>query len=398
MIENPSSKRRALYWIALALSVLTAVIVFRVFFTNKPAPQRPSAAAVPATTAIAAEEDVPVTLAGIGTVTPLLSVTVKVRVDGQLESVAFKEGQDVKAGDLLAQIDPRPFQAVLQQAQAQKARDEALLKNAQLDLERYTTLWQQDSVSRQILDTQRATAEQLKATVQADQAQIDTAKLQLTYSTIRAPISGRTGARLVDPGNIVHAADTTGLVVINQIDPMAVVFTLPEDKFQTVNKALGNGAKALKVMAYARETAELLGSGKLTLVNNQIDTATGTFQLKGVFANAAHLLWPGQYVNVSVILGTRQSAVTVPASVVQRGPNGLFAYVVGADDAVAVQPIRVASSQDGKAVIEEGIAAGTRVVVDGQYKLKPGSKVTEVQAAEKKGAKGGDGKRKKDGQ
>ena len=398
MIENPSSKRRALYWIALALSVLTAVIVFRVFFTNKPAPQRPSAAAVPATTAIAAEEDVPVTLAGIGTVTPLLSVTVKVRVDGQLESVAFKEGQDVKAGDLLAQIDPRPFQAVLQQAQAQKARDEALLKNAQLDLERYTTLWQQDSVSRQILDTQRATAEQLKATVQADQAQIDTAKLQLTYSTIRAPISGRTGARLVDPGNIVHAADTTGLVVINQIDPMAVVFTLPEDKFQTVNKALGNGAKALKVMAYARETAELLGSGKLTLVNNQIDTATGTFQLKGVFANAAHLLWPGQYVNVSVILGTRQSAVTVPASVVQRGPNGLVAYVVGADDAVAVQPIRVASSQDGKAVIEEGIAAGTRVVVDGQYKLKPGSKVTEVQAAEKKGAKGGDGKRKKDGQ
>ena len=398
MIENPSSKRRALYWIALALSVLTAVSVFRVFFTNKPAPQRPSAAAVPATTAIAAEEDVPVTLAGIGTVTPLLSVTVKVRVDGQLESVAFKEGQDVKAGDLLAQIDPRPFQAVLQQAQAQKARDEALLKNAQLDLERYTTLWQQDSVSRQILDTQRATAEQLKATVQADQAQIDTAKLQLTYSTIRAPISGRTGARLVDPGNIVHAADTTGLVVINQIDPMAVVFTLPEDKFQTVNKALGNGAKALKVMAYARETAELLGSGKLTLVNNQIETATGTFQLKGVFANAAHLLWPGQYVNVSVILGTRQSAVTVPASVVQRGPNGLFAYVVGADDAVAVQPIRVASSQDGKAVIEEGIAAGTRVVVDGQYKLKPGSKVTEVQAAEKKGAKGGDGKRKKDGQ
>jgi multidrug efflux system membrane fusion protein len=398
MIENLPTKRRGLYWIALVLVVLTAVIVFRVFFNSKPAPQRTAAAAVPATTAIAAEEDVPVSLSGIGTVTPLFSVTVKVRVDGQLESVAFKEGQDVRAGDLLAQIDPRPFQAVLQQAQAQKARDEALLKNGQLDLERYTTLWQQDSVSRQILDTQRATVEQLKATVLADQAQIDTAKLQLTYSTIRAPISGRTGARLVDPGNIVHAADATGLVVINQIDPMAIVFTLPEDKFQTVNKALGNGAKALKVMAYARETAELLGSGKLTLVNNQIDTATGTFQLKGVFANAAHLLWPGQYVNVSVVLGTHQSAVTVPASVVQRGPNGLFAYVVGADDTVAVQPIRVVSTQDGKAVIEEGIAAGTRVVVDGQYKLKPGAKVTEVQAADKKGAKGSDGKRKKDGQ
>lgn len=400
MTDILQPKKRGLFWIALVVLVILGFVLFRVFYLNKPPAAKTGAPAVPVVTAIAAEEDVPIFLSGIGTVTPVYSVTVKVRVDGQLDKVAFTEGQDVKAGDLLAQIDPRPFQAQLEQAQAQKARDEALLKNGMIDLDRYATLWQQDSVSRQIFDTQRATVDQLKATVLADQAQIDTAKLQLAYSTIRAPISGRTGGRLVDPGNIVRAADNTGIVVINQIDPMAVVFTLPEDKFQTVNKA-DRTAKRLTAIAYARDSAELLGTGKLTLVNNQIDTATGTFQLKAVFANAAHLLWPGQYVNVNVVLGTKQRAVTVPATVVQRGPNGLFAYVVNDDTSVAVQLLRVGPIQAGKAIIEDGLAAGTRVVVDGQYKLRPGAKVTEVEAADKKSAKGasrnGDANRKKDG-
>jgi multidrug efflux system membrane fusion protein len=378
-------KRRKFFWIALITLVLLGLVLFRIFYTPKPATPSAGAAIIPAVTTTAIEEDIPIYLSGIGTVTPVYSVTVKVRVDGQLEKVAFTEGQDVNTGDLLAQIDPRPFQAQLEQAQAQKARDEAQLKNGVLDLDRYETLWKQDSVSRQVFDTQRATVDQLKATVQSDQAQIDSAKLQLAYSTIRAPIAGRTGGRLVDPGNIVRAADNTGIVIINQIDPIAVLFTLPEDKFQIVNQAVQGGIKPLQVMAYARDNTALLGRGKLTLINNQIDTTTGTVQLKAVFPNPSHTLWPGQYVNVNVVLGTKQRAITVPATVVQRGPNGLFAFVVNTDNIVATQQIRVGQIQDGKATIDEGLAAGTRVVVEGQYKLKPGSKVSEVQVPDKSG-------------
>lgn len=376
-----SSKRNILRVVILILLTVCAAGGYRYWQSQKPATIGKGAApAIPVVTAVAREEDVPVYLSGIGNVTPLFAVTVKARVDGQLDSVAFTEGQNVKAGDLLAQIDPRPFQAQYQQAQAQKARDEALLKNSLLDLERYSTLWQQDSVSRQTYDTQRANVEQLKATVQADQAQIDTTRLQLDYTTIRAPISGRTGARLVDPGNMVRATDAGGLVVINQIDPIAVVFTLPEDKFQTVNKAMRDGSKPLPVMAFAREDATLLATGKLTLINNQIDTATGTVQFKAVFPNPARALWPGQYVNAQIVLGTRQSAVTVPNSAVQRGPNGLYVYAVGEDETIAMQPVKIAYVQDGKAIIESGVTAGMRVVAEGQYKLKPGAKITEFQA------------------
>ena len=383
MTDTASSKRNKLFWlVAIALIALGSAAAYRYWQASRAATAPKLATpAVPVVTAVAREEDVPVYLSGIGNVTPLYSVTVKVRVDGQLDSVAFIEGQNVKAGDLLAQIDPRPFQAQYQQAQAQKARDEALLKNSQMDLDRYTLLWQQDSVSKQIYDTQRASVDQLKATVQADQAQVDNAKLQLDYTTVRAPIGGRTGARLVDPGNIVKATDANGIVVINQIDPIAVIFTLPEDKFQTVNRAVGDGRKQLPVMAFAREDATLLGTGKLTLINNQIDTATGTVQFKAVFPNATRTLWPGQYVNTQIVLGTRQRAVTVPATVIQRGPNGLFAYVVKDDESVAMQAVKVAYSQDGKAILEDGLSAGMRVVVDGQYKLKTGAKITEFQPA-----------------
>ena len=386
MTENARPIRTKLIWsTVLVLAILLAGGAYRYFLSTKSASgPKNTNTAIPVVTTVVSEEDVPVYLSGIGNVAPLYAVTVKVRVDGQLDTVAFTEGQTVKAGDLLAQIDPRPFQAQFQQAQAQKARDEALLKNAQIDLERYTLLWQQDSVSKQVYDTQRTNVEQLKATVQADQAQVDTARLQLEYTSVRAPISGRTGARLVDPGNIVRAADSGGIVVINQIDPIAVVFTLPEDKFQTVNRAARENKKQLPVFVYAREEATLLGSGKLTLINNQIDTATGTVQFKAVFPNTAEKLWPGQYVNTQIVLGTRQKAVTVAASVVQRGPNGLFAYVVNAEETVSMQALKVAYIQEGKAVVAEGLAAGDRVVVDGQYKLQPSSKITEFQAPQKK--------------
>ena len=295
MTENAKPVSRKIIWsTVLIFTVLLGASAYRYFHSTKTTTAPKSAnTAIPVVTAVASEGDVPLHLSGSGNVTPLCAVTVKVRVDGQLDTVAFTEGQNIKAGDLIAQIDLRPLQALYQQAQAQKARDEALLKNAQLDLERYTVLWQQDSVSRQLYDTQLANVEQTRATVQSDQAQIDIAKLQLDYTSIRAPISGRTGARLVDPGNIVRAADNIGIVIINQIDPIAVTFTLPEDKFQTVNRA-AKSKEQLTVFAYAREDAALLGRGKLTLINNQIDTATGTVQLKAVFPNATQTLWPGQ--------------------------------------------------------------------------------------------------------
>jgi membrane fusion protein, multidrug efflux system len=331
---------------------------------------------IPVVATVAAKEDVPIFVAGIGTVMPAQSVTVKVRVDGQLEKVAFKEGQDVNKGDLLAQIDARPFQAMLDAAIAQKAKDEASLVSANKDLDRYTTLVAQDSIQVQLLDAQKATVGQLKASIQADQAQIDNARVQLGYTTVRSPVDGRTGLRLVDEGNIVHATDTTGLVLINQIDPIAVVFTLPEDEFNKVNEAIrASGKVPLEVLAFAQGSKTSLGTGRLLLVNNQIDTTTGTFQLKALFPNPAHSLWPGQYVDARLILGTRRAATTVPESAIQRGPKGLYAYVVNSEDVVAAQPVTIAQTQDGKAVIDQGLAPGACVVAEGQYKIKPGAKV-----------------------
>jgi multidrug efflux system membrane fusion protein len=376
-------KRNRLLLIAAAAVLLVAAVIWRSSFhvTKAADPASKGAPAVPVMTTTVKEQDIPTYLSGIGSVTPLYAVIVKARVDGQLEKVTFSEGQQVAAGTVLAQIDARPFQAQLDLAQAQKARDAAQLANSIVDLERYSVLLKQDSIAQQQVSTQQATVDQLKATVQADQATIDNAKVQLDYTTIRAPISGRTGVRLVDPGNIVRATDNTGIVSINQIDPIAVLFTLPEDRFQDINRAIqAHGRTALEVQAFAREDNTLLGTGKLMLVNNQIDTATGTVQLKAQFPNAAHKLWPGQYVNVHLVMGTRQRAATVPASVVQRGPNGLYAYVVSADETVAVQAIRVGLIQDGTAIVEEGLQGGVRVVTDGQYKLKPGAKIVEVKA------------------
>jgi multidrug efflux system membrane fusion protein len=380
LVRPPWQKILAL---GLVVLVVTGIVLVRTLLHRADAADKtPPPAGVPVVTATAAKEDMPIFLTGIGTVQAAQSVTVKARVDGQLKKVAFSEGQDVKEGDLLAQIDPAPFQAVLDGAVAQKAKDQATLANALKDLERYKTLFAQDSIQQQTLDTQVATVDQLKAGILSDQAAIDNARVQLAYTTIRSPVNGRTGLRLVDVGNIVHAADTTGIVVINQIDPIAVIFTLPEEHVPTINQAIhAAGTTPLTVRALARENGAALGTGHLLLVNNQIDTTTGTVQLKALFPNRSLALWPGQYVNARLVLGTRHDATTVPESVVQRGQDGLYAYVVKPDNVAVVQPIRVTQTQDGKAIIAEGINPGTRVVVAGQYKLKPGSKIVEVEQA-----------------
>jgi multidrug efflux system membrane fusion protein len=377
-------RRQKVVVAAVVVAVVLGIVLVRSMLHRADAADKaaPPPAGVPVVTATAAREDVPIFLTGIGTVQAAQSVTVKVRVDGQLQKVAFSEGQDVKEGALLAQIDPAPYQALLDGAVAQKAKDQATLANARKDLERYKTLFAQDSIQQQTLDTQVALVDQLNASILSDQAQIDNARVQLAYTTIRSPVNGRTGLRLVDVGNIVHAADTTGLVVINQIDPIAVIFTLPEEQVPTINHAIqAAAATPLQVQALARENGAPLGVGHLLLVNNQIDTTTGTVQLKALFPNRSLSLWPGQYVNARLVLGTRHDATTVPESAVQRGQDGLYAYVVKADNVATVQPISVAQTQDGKAIIAEGLTPGTRVVVAGQYKLKPGTKIVEAEQA-----------------
>ena len=371
--------RHALVSIALVALLVVVIAAARSVQDDGKARSPPAPAAVPVTTVLATRGQVPIVATGIGTVTPLNSVLVRARIDGQLDRVLFQEGQDVRTGDVLARIDPRALQAQLEQSEAQKGRDQAQLANALLDLERYATLMRQDSIARQQLDTQRALVGQLRATVRLDQAQVDSARVQLDYATIRAPVGGRTGKRQVDPGNIVHAADTAGIVTINQIDPISVLFTLPESRLQSVLRAQAAvPGRQLEVQALGRTDAALLGTGRLTLVNNQIDAGTGTFQLRAVFPNAAGGLWPGQYVNVRVVLSEEADGLTIPDAAVQRGPDGLFAYVVRADGTAAPQPIVVGQSQGGRSLVVKGLSGGEHVVVDGQYKLRPGVKVTEA--------------------
>ncbi|MFC6279791.1 MULTISPECIES: efflux RND transporter periplasmic adaptor subunit [Polaromonas] len=375
-----SLSRRQKFWIATAVMaglILAAWYMSHRNLATSSTPAKPPAVQV--TIAQVRTQDVPLYQSGIGTVAATQSVVVKARIDGQLDRIGFTEGQDVKVGQMLAQLDPRTLQAQLQQAQAQKAKDQAQLGNAQSDLRRYTTLIAQDAATQQQFDTQKALVAQLDAAVKTDDAQINYATVQLGFTTISAPISGRVGARLVDVGNIVHAADATGIVVINQVDPISVVFTLPEGAFQQVNSALQGEHAPLVVQAFPRDSQELLGTGKLILLNNQIDTATGTVQLKGSFANPAHTLWPGQYVNVRLVLGQRSGASTVPATAVQRGESGTYVYAVDADNTARLQPVQVAQIQDGVAVISQGLNPGDRVVTDGQYKLKPGIGVIELQ-------------------
>ncbi|HLG87455.1 MAG TPA: efflux RND transporter periplasmic adaptor subunit [Alphaproteobacteria bacterium] len=331
---------------------------------------------VPVVAGLVSSGDVPLYFSGIGTVQAYNTVTVHARVDGELVNVAFKEGQDVKKGDLLVQIDPKPFQAALDNALGNLARDQATLANAKRDLARYQQTAAKGYSSRQQLDTQESTVASLTASVQADAATVENARVQLGYTDITAPLDGRTGIRLVDQGNIVHAADPGGLVVITQLDPIAVIFTLPQDKLPAVNAALAQGP--LAVIVDSRDNETELGRGTLELVDNQIDPATGTIRLKARFPNPAHKLWPGEFVNARLQVGNVPSGLTVPTEVVQRGAQGPYAYVIKPDNTIEVRQVEVGPEDRGRILITKGLQAGDRVVVDGQLRLQPGALVQIV--------------------
>jgi multidrug efflux system membrane fusion protein len=338
-----------------------------------------TAAAVPVHTALVQREDMPIIQTGIGSARAAMSVTVRSRIDGQLDSVAFAEGQDVAAGQLLASIDDRTYAAQLEQAEAQLARDAAALANAETDLKRYGELVDVQGATQQQLDTAQAEVRQLQAAVRSDAAQVNAAQVQLGFTRITAPIAGRVGARLVDPGNIVHSTDTGGLVVINQIDPIAVQFSLPESNFQAINAALHKQGAKLAVQALDRDTQAVLAEGHLVLLNNQIDVGTGTVELKAMFANPQHRLWPGQSVDARLVLGTHEDALTVPPAAIQRGQSGLFTYVVDAGNKASVREITVGDGDATRVQVTRGLSAGERVVIDGQYRLVPDALISEAQ-------------------
>jgi multidrug efflux system membrane fusion protein len=368
--------------VAMAAAALILLLIIGVYAASD-APQKSAApspgAAQPVRveTAVAAHKDVPIFLEGLGTVQAYYTVTVTPRVDGELLSVGFSEGQTVKPGDVLAQIDARPYQAALDQAIAMKGKDAALLENARRDLARYILLAPEEFTSEQTLETQRSLVAQLEAQLVADQAAIDNAKTQLSYTTIKSPIYGRTGIRLTDPGNIVHAATSTGIVVVTQVQPISVIFTLPADSLSQVRLAMASAP--LTVTAISRDGKNLLGSGTVELIDNQIDQATGTMRLKAKFPNKDSSLWPGDFVNARVLVQTRHDALTVPSAAVQRGPDGVFAYVVTQDSTVELRPLQVSEESGAVTIVDKGLREGERVTTSNQYRLQPGSHVRVVE-------------------
>lgn len=368
-------------WFFLIVCVVSGYLAWN--FVTKRKPDAKSAAPAQGIAIVAGEvakRDVPIWLAGLGTVQASNTVTVHPRVSGALDRVAFNEGQLVKAGDILAQIDPRPYAATLQQARAKKAQDEAQLANAQLDRDRFRALVESNAESRRTLDQQEAAVRQYTALVQASQATVEAAQLDLDFTTVRSPIAGRTGVRLIDAGNIVPAGQGTGIVVVAQLQPVSVVFALPQQHFMALQRRMQADPSPLNVQALA-EDGTVLAEGKLELIDNQIDPATGTLKLKATFPNDALSLWPGQFVSARVLVETRQQALVVPTQVVQAGLDGPFAYVVKADNTVEVRPLKTGPAVNGLTVIEQGLQAGEKIVVDGQSKLQPGARVAASPSA-----------------
>jgi multidrug efflux system membrane fusion protein len=329
---------------------------------------------VPVVVATAQRGDLPVYFSGLGTVTAFNTVTIRSRVDGQLISVAFKEGQFVHEGDLLAQIDPRPFQVQLAQALGQLAKDQAQRKDAEANLERFKLLFKEGVIPQQQLDTQAALVGQSDGAIASDQSQIDSAKLQLTYSRITAPISGRIGLRLVDAGNIVHASDTSGLLVITQLQPISVIFSLPQDQLPQVNAKLRAGVQ-LAVDAYDRDDTDKIATGKLQTIDNQIDLTTGTYKLKSIFSNEDNSLFPNQFVNVHLLVDTKRNLTIVPAAAIQRGPQGTYVYAAASDNTAKIRIVTIAQTTGNSVGLSDGLNPGDVVVIDGQDKLQDGTKI-----------------------
>jgi multidrug efflux system membrane fusion protein len=380
--QPPPRKSSTARWVLLVVGL--ALVGVGIFFMRGRAKAASTTAAasasasadrpIPVLLAPVERKDVPIYREGLGSVTPLYTVTVKTQVDGVLEKMMFVEGQKVKKGEQIVQVDPRPFLNQLHTAQATLARDQASLRNTKLDLDRYVSLRQQNLIPQQQLDTQKSTVDQAQAAIMSDQASIDAANLQLTYARIVSPIDGVTGIRLVDPGNVVHATDTTGIVVITQLDPIAVIFTLPQDDLTAVARELSGSA--LPVEAFSRDGSQDLAKGKLALIDNEINQATATMKLKALFDNPARLLWPSEFVKARLTLSTRKNVVVIPVTAVQRGPTGTFTYVVGPDQRVSVQPIEIDLTQGDIAIITKGLDVGQTVVTDGQNQLKPGSRIS----------------------
>ncbi len=342
--------------------------------TQKAAARRP---AIPVSIAQVEKADFPVYLTGLGTVQAFNTVQVRTRVDGQIDKIAFKEGQTVSQGDLLAEIDPRPYQAALDQAKAKKVQDEANLANANLDLQRYTKLG--EFATRQQTDTQRSTVAMQTAQIAADDAAIFNAQTQLDYTQVKSPISGVVGLRQVDIGNIVNASAQTGIVTVTQIEPITVIFTAPEGQLPYISEA--QAAAPLKAIAITTDGKKPLAEGKLAVINNQVDTTSGTIRLKAVFDNKDHALWPGQSVSTRLLVKTLKDATVVPDDAVQHGTSGLYAYAVGADNKAELRKVKVSQSIDGRTVVDEGLKPGDRVITGGQFKVQPGSLVTTAVAS-----------------
>jgi multidrug efflux system membrane fusion protein len=401
-LAKPPTRPRRRGWrlgLGVAVTVLAGVLLWRLL--APPGAERTGRRAQDAATVVrlgaVTREDVPVSLDALGTVTALATVSVKTQISGKIVEVGFQEGQSVKKGDFLVQIDPRPYQAALDQAQGQLARDQALLAAARVDLARYERLITQDSIARQQVDTQRALVKQDEALVRSDAAMVDNATLNLNYCHIVAPVDGRIGLRLVDPGNYVQPNDPAGIVVITQMQPISVIFPLPQDTIPRFLPKL-RAATLLPVLAYNRGSTTLLAKGTLTTIDNQIDTSTGTVKLRATFPNEDEALFPNQFVNVKLIVETLHDAVVVPSAAVQIGAPGSYVYVANADQTVSVRPIKVGPSEGERVAVLDGLAAGDKVVIDGVDRLRDGARIRVPDAQGAAPAKGGKAREGEPGQ